>query len=552
MPAQFPQQNLLIVSDLHLSEGRHPGTGKYSPTEDFFFDEEFARLLEHYQNRQAPGTWHLIINGDFLDILQVTSLEGALPTLSRDPRRPDFGAGCGEPETVFKLGKIVAGHPRFFEALASFVGVGNLLTIIKGNHDVEFHYRQVQAAFISQLQAVCAGALAGHNLNNISSTSVLFSDWFYYEKGCLWVEHGNQYDGLNTFTYGLCPLLPRQSPSPWAGKEKAWPENRKNEIDLPWGSLFVRYLFNKIEGVEPFADNIKPQTKFVSWLLRHHPITAVKFACEDGTYMLGKIRRAWAPLPADAYEARKAQHDAAMQDLAAKSDIPLEKLHYVDDLRAPSLLKQPTGLLWKSLRRLVQYHLLPPLLYAAIALFTIAALLAISPFVAVLLPAPLRQAIDGRLSTDVGVTVLSVLRWLALLPVIITLLGVVRWLVTPEEKRQAGFLKKVAENIAQCLKVKYVVMGHTHDPELQRFGDDCEYFNTGTWTRVFSEEERLLREDVEFTFLEGIRKADGLHLKLMKWDDHAREPRLLPLLEDNATKVRQPAKVLAQTAGKAA
>ena len=141
MPAQFPQRNLLIVSDLHLSEGRHPASGKYSPTEDFFFDEEFARFLEHYQNGQAPGKWHLIINGDFLDLLQVTSLEGAQPTLSRDLRRPDFGAGCGEQETVFKLGKIVEGHPRFFEALAKFFGAGNLLTVIKGNHDVEFHYR---------------------------------------------------------------------------------------------------------------------------------------------------------------------------------------------------------------------------------------------------------------------------------------------------------------------------------------------------------------------------------------------------------------------------
>ncbi len=68
--------DLLIVSDLHLSEGRSFDTKKISLNEDFFFDEEFARFLQFHARATAAGLsrkWHLIINGDFLDFLQVIS-----------------------------------------------------------------------------------------------------------------------------------------------------------------------------------------------------------------------------------------------------------------------------------------------------------------------------------------------------------------------------------------------------------------------------------------------------------------------------------------------
>jgi hypothetical protein len=50
------QYDLLIVSDLHLSEGRLAETRRFSPREDFFFDEEFTRLLAYHQDQARwPG-----------------------------------------------------------------------------------------------------------------------------------------------------------------------------------------------------------------------------------------------------------------------------------------------------------------------------------------------------------------------------------------------------------------------------------------------------------------------------------------------------------------
>ena len=112
MPLDLRQYNLLVVSDLHLSEGMRPGSRKFSTREDFFFDHEFARFLAYHQDEQRwhGKPWHLVINGDFMDFLQVTSYEDAPPELLRGSRPWRFGLDCGERETVYKLEKIVEGH----------------------------------------------------------------------------------------------------------------------------------------------------------------------------------------------------------------------------------------------------------------------------------------------------------------------------------------------------------------------------------------------------------------------------------------------------------
>jgi hypothetical protein len=45
--------NLLIVSDLHLSEGFDPGTGRTSRLEDFLRDDAFVRCTSR-GNRASP------------------------------------------------------------------------------------------------------------------------------------------------------------------------------------------------------------------------------------------------------------------------------------------------------------------------------------------------------------------------------------------------------------------------------------------------------------------------------------------------------------------
>jgi hypothetical protein len=83
-------------------------------------------------------------------------------------------------------------------SLARFVAAGNTLVVVRGNHDVDFHWTPVQEAFTALL-AGYAATTAG---------SVEFADWFYYEEGRVYIEHGHQYDAYCSYDHVLHPVLP--------------------------------------------------------------------------------------------------------------------------------------------------------------------------------------------------------------------------------------------------------------------------------------------------------------------------------------------------------
>jgi UDP-2,3-diacylglucosamine pyrophosphatase LpxH len=533
MDKSLREFHLLVVSDLHLSEGRDGNSKKFSKNEDFFVDEEFASFLAYYQDQRRwnGAKWHLIVNGDFLDFLQVITPDGTPSVLPSGSNSSGRGLPCGEHETVLKLRKIADGHWQFFEALAGFVGIGNLLTVIKGNHDVEFHYPSVRAAFLAELQAAFGRRLQrdpawgkDKDIRILNGDTVQFSDWFYFEPKLLWVEHGNRYEGFNSFKYWLSPLLP---------VIPGWPHDRKDEIDLPFGSLFVRYLFNNVEVVEPFADNIKPATRFVWWLIWKHPTTALRFIFTEGRRMLDRIRRAWMFVSPKAWEERKQQHNSRLVELSRESGIELSKLEALDRLRAPSILKEPN-----SRAKFLRFLLRPCIFLPGIALLVAAVVLSVL-FVAAKLLVDMIPAVAWEMFFEPFVELVFPLApWAVLFVTLAGLILFFRWLITEERKQGPSYLNKRAARIAELslLGVQYVIMGHTHDAELHTIGEDDgrikEYFNTGTWTTVFSEEERLIRKPIEFVFVQGLRVGDGLTLKLLEWSDAPGEPRLIKLFRN--------------------
>ena len=102
-------------------------------------------------------------------------------------------------------------------------------------------------------------------------------------------------------------------------------------------------------------------------------------------------------------------------------------------------------------------------------------------------------------------------------------------------KFRKDYLLKTAKEIkTKILKdVKIIVMGHTHDPAIKKIGDDCWYYNTSTWTTVFSEEERLIRDEKQFAFLKVKLTDKGPDAQLMRWNDAAGECEQLILFEEN-------------------
>ncbi len=221
---------------------------RISRNEDFFHDLNFRRFLEHL--RAQNKKYEIVINRDFVDFLQVTSVPNSIGKEEITKREHEFGLGTTHAKTIWKLKRIMNGHWIFFEALAEFLSDDreNEIYVLPGNHDIEFVLPEVQEAFREEL----ARYLPKNKLSeqNAIKKRAKFLPWFYYDKKySIYIDHGCQFDALNSFEYFLRPYRP------------------DGTIDLPAGSFFVRSLFNSVEVDHPFADNMKPVSKFMRWFL---------------------------------------------------------------------------------------------------------------------------------------------------------------------------------------------------------------------------------------------------------------------------------------------
>ncbi|MCB9654649.1 MAG: hypothetical protein H6729_11025 [Deltaproteobacteria bacterium] len=172
-PRAQPTRRIVSLSDVHVSAGRHPVTGRIDPLDQFLPDQEqqFLRFLmrewlgaagvvdasEARILRFGDIPWHeppsidairaslkarpeanhaltLNLNGDILDFLQTTVdsagvryPDGLLPGL-RAPRNTPANA-------IVQLNVMRRGHPEFFTALAIHLCLGHNIDFIPGNHD---------------------------------------------------------------------------------------------------------------------------------------------------------------------------------------------------------------------------------------------------------------------------------------------------------------------------------------------------------------------------------------------------------------------------------
>ena len=488
--------NYLFVSDFHLSEGRHPENGLIHRNEDFFQDVAFAQFLAHHGQLSHRETaveyynipWKLVINGDIFDFLQVISkpkpgaelfgVKGVRTYDELSQNEQDFGLGTSSPEIVWKVTHIAQGHPTFFQALAWFVAQpNNELIMMKGNHDIELYWPDVQLRMRQLLQQAYADwrqTAVPHNehallpllegmpdelsLDDLEK-NVDFPPSFLYEAGLFYAEHGCQYEPANAFKNFEDPRLP----------------DAPDYIELPSGSLFVRYFFNNVEHIHPFADNMKPISRYIFWLLRHAP-------GELSTFV-------WQLLPQYLKARRKVNEKIKQREeeppMPEVADSFLKAVH---DLQAHSREAISTST-WQTVGRVVGSLLL--------ALLTIVLL-----FVAV------------------RVVALGIY-WPAIIAVFLALVfgySATGMLQSLDKLLESHYLFVGATRIARLLNggthpgygsVRYFIFGHDHAANARPLPPTDKnqpphrqwYVNTGAWVPVFSESQRLLREDEQLTFL---------------------------------------------------
>lgn len=258
-----PPAVVLVVSDLHLSKGIDPATGRYCRRENFFAGDAFGRFLRHHVPAEGAAGL-LVLNGDIFDFLRIDDVPGTAVARDRwvlqlarlgwyqTPPVPTgherrFGLQTDAASSQFKLQVIADGHPGFFRALADWLGAGGSVLYVKGNHDVEQHWPLVRRAFRDLIHQ--AGAPA-----DLTATRVLFAD-DVARIGNLRIDHGHQYEPM-TSVQGP-PEIPGSPPT----------------IALPLGSFVNRYIVNQLERVEPFLDNIKPVSDVLREMVKRRPLT---------------------------------------------------------------------------------------------------------------------------------------------------------------------------------------------------------------------------------------------------------------------------------------
>lgn len=293
-------KQIIVISDLHIGEGTD------SPLEDFFYQKELVKLLK----KNAENT-ELIINGDFVDFLQITQLPKKFKNLATKSEEK-YGLKTSPEKSAWKIKYVIKKHPALFKALAEFTEK-NKIFHLRGNHDIDFFWPEVQKSFHKEMKI----------FKNYNEENFKFLQWFYYKPKLLWIEHGNQYDNINSFCNLLHPVLPRIK-----------------ELELPLGSFFCRYIFNKVEKYDTFADNIKPPAKYFLWTLKNKPMLLLKLLKSYFPLAMRVINksRVITHNKKDRLVQQK-KHEKELKKLSKEWKIPFSKLKKIDKLRAPQILE---------------------------------------------------------------------------------------------------------------------------------------------------------------------------------------------------------------------
>jgi UDP-2,3-diacylglucosamine pyrophosphatase LpxH len=269
-------KRILVISDLHMTSGKNPLTKVWAATEDFFWDNDFSRFIKYYQD-DSPSL--LIINGDLFDFMQVLIFpdeeEQKEYSIDKNEINLKYGLRTSESASVFQIDKIFEGHIEFFKALASFLSKGNYVKILKGNHDIQLFWPKVQEQIIKNLEG-----LVNSDKKSFVHSNLEFLPWFFLIPDKIFVEHGNQYEYTTSFRNFLYPYLPFDY------------EDAGRQIELDLSSFLVRYFSNKMEAINPLADNIRPLSKYLGEFWKNYPFIFITSLGTALRYLLKAFNKA--------------------------------------------------------------------------------------------------------------------------------------------------------------------------------------------------------------------------------------------------------------------
>lgn len=434
--------NLLVVSDLHLGEDLNPTATEEGIRDLQLAERHLIAFLEHYTRRRSDGLpWRLVFDGDTLDLVTICLFPEQFSTaqwataswaaLDADERK--HGLGRRMDASCVKIDAVIERHPGFVEALARFLAAGNRVEIVCGNHDAELFWPEVQDAFRRGVVEIWRGmpeaARPGAPDPDQLAARIGFHDWFYYEPGVAWIEHGHQYDDCCSIEHHLYPVAPN-------GRFLV------HNVD----SASLRYLANMVPDLAPRGSEDWTMAGYLR--LTYDAGLRAGFQIARGYFVTArKLLAAWRDsrqLRQD--RLRRDRHLERLRAIAAAGPLGEDRLRALCGLHRRPVVT--------SLRRLLQVLMLDKLLLWPLVL-------ALAVVAALALPAA--WALLGMLGALAAGSLAH------------------HWLGRGRNVNPALPLELVPDRILEHVDARFVVFGHTHQPVARPLGNGRWYFNSGTW-----------------------------------------------------------------------
>jgi UDP-2,3-diacylglucosamine pyrophosphatase LpxH len=466
MAASAPY-NLLALSDLHLGSDLVHHVRPEAPRRSRASarcDRELGALFDWYRENRVEGRpWRLIIGGDFVDFsgMSVMTDEKTLRTPPTEEER-SHGLGGTPDHTLQKLRLVLEHHAGVMASLARFLAAGNTLVIVQGNHDVDWHWRSVQREFRKALEKLAA----------VPRDAVRFAPWFYYEKGFFYLEHGHQYDPCCSYEHVLYPV--------------SHEDPRRTARSL--ADVLLRYVVRPTRGMTESGHEAAGFFDYIRFTVRLGARGAMALAARF-VRANRVLLRLWRLRLHGASARVKAVRRRRMRALGAAYHVSMKRLERLARLqRAPAT---------RSLAAIIANVMLDRVLLATFAVLLTLALALAAPW------------------------------WTALAAVPLTLgLGaLIRRLLPARTVEPSAMLRERSLSVAKLFPAAFVVMGHTHLPEM-RANERTTYVNLGAWA-----EEDAPDGDAELpaapatrTHLVVLHADDGVMAELRTWRSSGPEP----------------------------
>jgi len=431
------QSNYIIVSDVHLGADlvQHVRPWTVSRLKQVArVDRDLAAMLDYYRAHADPERpWKLVIAGDLVDFIgmNIAPLPGSPLETELSGEERLYGLGSTGGHAAAKMRAVAARHSMVFERLAAFVADGHELVLIRGNHDVDFHWESAQDAFVQALVDRANGAADDAAQRAELVARIHFHPWFFYEEGLLYVEHGHQFDAMCSYHNLLAPVSPR--------------DHRR--ISWSFSDILLRMVVRPTRGLRSEGHDYTTALEYVKLGVSLGIGGGARLFYRYASAILRACGRWWAHM-GDRAQALRALHERRVEELAMRMRIGVDKLRAISALWPAPVTRGLLAVFRSMFLDRIFVAIGVPLLLAALLL---------------VVPTGMWLAIAASMLAIGGVFFLwSARRRLMDLD--------------PTEAMRRG-----ARRIAQLLPSRLVVMGHTHRPEVVRVSDESTYVNLGTW-----------------------------------------------------------------------